>query len=93
MTAGSLRMTNKAKVLMLAFAVPTLVLAMLASKDAHRFLVSGAVIPLLLVAIIAEQINRRSAVEIRTRRILSVVQAGGFVLGVSMFLAAGALGQ
>jgi ABC-type Na+ efflux pump permease subunit len=93
MPARSLCITNKAKVLMLAFAVPTLVLAMLAFKEAHQFLVTGAVIPLLLVAITAEQINRRVAMQTRTRRVLSVVQMGGFVLGVSTFLAAGTLGQ
>jgi hypothetical protein len=93
MTAGSLCMTNKAKVLMLAFAVSTLVFTMLTVKDAHRFLSTGAVIPFILVAVIAEQINRRGSVQMRTRRLLSAVQAVGFVLGVSMFLAAGILRQ
>jgi hypothetical protein len=78
---------------MLAFAVPTLVLTMLTVEDAHRFLSTSAVIPLILVAVIAEQIKRRGAVEMRTRRVLSVVQVVGFILGASMFLAAGILRQ
>jgi hypothetical protein len=93
MTKGSLCMTKKSKALMLALAVLILVFSMLAVKGAHRFLSTGAVIPVLLVAVIAEQIRRRGAVRMQTSRALSVVQVSGFVLSVAMLIAAGTLRQ
>ncbi len=93
MTTGGLCLTKKSKAVMLVFAVPILVCAMLSMKDAHRLLSTDAVIPLLLVAIIAEQIKRRGAVRMGTSRVLSAVQVSGFVLSVSMLIAAETLRQ
>jgi hypothetical protein len=48
-----------AKLASFAVAISIMVLVMLSMTSFHRFLTTGAVLPLLLVAIIAEQINRR----------------------------------
>jgi hypothetical protein len=90
MTKDHLFMTKKSKALLLAFTVLLLVFTMLAVKDAHRFLSTGAVIPLLLVATVAEQTRRKSAAP---TKVLSIVQVSGFVLSVSMLIAAGTLRQ
>ena len=75
----------------IVLAVVALVAAMITFEGAHRFVTSLAVIPLILVAVVAEQINRRAAVQRGLGRLLSAVQVLGFVLGASMFLAAGVL--
>jgi len=67
-------MTKNSRALLLALAVLILVFSMLAAKGAHRFLSTDAVIPVLLVAVVAEQIKRRGAVRMQTSRALSVVQ-------------------
>ena len=46
------------KALILAVAISLITIAMLSIGKDHHFLRTGAVIPLLLIAVIAEQINR-----------------------------------
>jgi hypothetical protein len=72
MNKDRLRMPKKSKAAILAFAVLILVFSMLAVKDAQRFLNTTAVIPLLLAAMVAEQIRLTGAVRMQTSRASSI---------------------
>ena len=93
MNADSVRRMTGAKSLMLLGAIAVLAAFMLSIKEVHRFLNTGAVIPLLLTAVIAEQVNRRNPSRAQVRGLLSGIQIVGFVLSASIMVAAGVLRQ
>jgi hypothetical protein len=77
----------------IALTIVALVVVMLNVQGAHRFATSSAVMPVILVAIVAEQMNRRRGPQASGRRLLFAVQVTGFILGTSMLVAAGILRQ
>jgi hypothetical protein len=82
-----------ARLALFAVAIPTMVVVMLSMTATHRFLTTSAVLPLLLVAIMAEQINRRGFPRKQLRRVLTIVQVCSFLLSGSLLITAGILRQ